>query len=60
MDFAETEEQQMIRDMVRDFAESVAAPTATERDREQRPPVAEFKDFAASASIQTINFKKLF
>ena len=47
MDFAPTEEQRMIRDMVRDFAESVAAPTAAERDREQRPPIAEFKDFAA-------------
>ena len=46
MDFAPTEEQQMIRDMVRDFAESVAAPTAAERDRKQRPPVAEFKAFA--------------
>ena len=47
MDFAETEEQQMIRDMVRDFAENVAAPTAMERDRAQQPPVAEFREFAA-------------
>jgi alkylation response protein AidB-like acyl-CoA dehydrogenase len=47
MDFAETEEQQMIRDMVRDFAENVAAPTAGERDRAQQPPVAEFREFAA-------------
>ncbi|MEC9254073.1 MAG: acyl-CoA dehydrogenase family protein, partial [Candidatus Thermoplasmatota archaeon] len=46
MDFAETEEQQMIRDMVRDFAENVAAPTTVERDRAQLPPVAEFREFA--------------
>ena len=27
MDFAETEDQQMIREMVREFAETVAGPT---------------------------------
>ncbi len=47
MDFAPTEEQRMIRDIVRHLPESVPAPPAAERDREQRPPVAAFNDFAA-------------
>jgi len=46
MDFAETEDQKMIRDMVRDFAETVAGPTCNQRDKEQKPPVEEFKQFA--------------
>lgn len=46
MDFAETEDQVMIRDMVRDFAESVAAPTCHQRDKDQKPPIEEFKKFA--------------
>ncbi len=46
MDFAETEDQKMIRDMVRDFAETVAGPTCSKRDREQKPPIDEFKQFA--------------
>ena len=46
MDFAETEDQKMIRDMVRDFAETVAGPTCNHRDKEQRPPIEEFKQFA--------------
>tara|TARA_B000000565_G_scaffold25186_1_gene17223 strand:- start:559 stop:1734 length:1176 start_codon:yes stop_codon:yes gene_type:complete len=45
MDFKETEEQTMIRDLVRDFAESVLAPTALERDRHQKPPTAEWSQF---------------
>jgi acyl-CoA dehydrogenase len=47
MDFAETDDQKMIRDMVRDFAESVAGPTCHERDKEQKPPIEEFKEFAS-------------
>jgi len=46
MDFAETEDQKMIRDMVRDFAETVAGPTCNHRDKEQKPPIEEFKQFA--------------
>jgi len=46
MDFAETEDQKMIRDMVRDFAETVAGPTCNQRDKEQKPPLNEFKQFA--------------
>ncbi|RKD76063.1 butyryl-CoA dehydrogenase [Sinobaca qinghaiensis] len=36
MDFGLTEEQQMIRKMVRDFAKKEVAPTAEERDEEER------------------------
>ena len=46
MDFAESEDQKMIRDMVRDFAETVAGPTCNQRDKEQKPPIDEFKQFA--------------
>ena len=46
MDFSETEDQVMIRDMVRDFAETVAGPTCHQRDKEQKPPIDEFKQFA--------------
>ncbi len=44
MDFAETEEQSMIREMVRDFAEEVLAPTCLVRDRDQKPPLDEWKN----------------
>ena len=46
MDFSQTEDQTMIRDMVRDFSETVAGPTCHQRDKEQKPPVDEFKKFA--------------
>lgn len=36
MDFRLTEEQEMIRKMVREFSENQVAPTATERDEEER------------------------
>jgi butyryl-CoA dehydrogenase len=36
MDFRLTEEQKMLRDMVREFALEVVAPTAAERDEEER------------------------
>lgn len=45
MDFAETDEQQMIRELVRDFAESVLAPTVEHRDQQQIPPSAEWAAF---------------
>ena len=35
MQFQETEEQSMIREMVRDFAEEVLAPTCLARDKAQ-------------------------
>ena len=45
MDFKETDEQSMIRQLVRDFSEEVLAPTASQRDKEQRPPIEEWKKF---------------
>lgn len=36
MDFRLTEEQEMLRKMIRDFAETQVAPTAAERDEEER------------------------
>ncbi len=45
MDFQETEEQSMIREMVRDFAEEVLAPTCLARDKAQQPPVEEWVQF---------------
>src|SRR5690625_4337705 len=36
MNFQLTEEQQMLREMVRDFAEREVEPTAAERDEEER------------------------
>ena len=45
MDFRETDEQTMIRQLVRDFAEEVLAPTASQRDKEQRPPIEEWEKF---------------
>lgn len=36
MDFQLTEEQEMLRKMVRDFAENEVGPTAAERDEEER------------------------
>ena len=46
MDFAETEDQKMIRGMVREFAEGVAGPTCNKRDKEQIAPIEEFRKFA--------------
>ena len=45
MDFSESEEQQMIRELVRDFAENVLAPSAEHRDQNQIPPSEEWKQF---------------
>ena len=46
MDFAETEDQKMIRSIVREFAETVAGPTCNKRDNEQIAPIEEFKKFS--------------
>lgn len=43
MDFSYTEEQKMLRKMVREFAENELAPDARERDREERFPDAQVK-----------------
>lgn len=45
MDFNETDEQSMIRQLVRDFAEQVLSPTASQRDRDQCPPIDEWRAF---------------
>ena len=45
MDYAETDEQQMIRELVRDFAESVLTPTIEHRDENQIAPSAEWEEF---------------
>lgn len=46
MDFRLTEEQEMIRQMVREFAEKQVAPTAAERDEEERFDRAIFAQMA--------------
>ena len=43
MDFAQTDEQEMIRDLVRDFAETVLAPTVSHRDQNQIAPSEEWE-----------------
>tara|TARA_X000000368_G_scaffold380964_1_gene337118 strand:- start:34 stop:1206 length:1173 start_codon:yes stop_codon:yes gene_type:complete len=48
MNFEETEEQAMIREMVRDFAEEVLLPTVNSRDAGQSPPRNEWKAFIDS------------
>ena len=53
MDFIETEEQNMIRNMVRDFAEEILLPTTLARDQEQRAPLDEWKKFCET-SLQGI------
>ena len=45
MNFGETDEQQMIRELVRDFAETVLAPTVEHRDQNQIPPSEEWQAF---------------
>ena len=45
MRFEETDEQQMIRELVRDFAESVLPPTIEHRDANQIPPAEEWAQF---------------
>ncbi|MBL6890486.1 MAG: acyl-CoA dehydrogenase family protein [Candidatus Poseidoniaceae archaeon] len=45
MNFAENDEQQMIRELVRDFAETTLSPTAEHRDQNQIPPSKEWEAF---------------
>ncbi|MFT7461946.1 MAG: butyryl-CoA dehydrogenase [Pseudohongiellaceae bacterium] len=46
MDFELTEEEQMIREAAREFAQGVVAPTAAARDKEHRFPKDEFRQAA--------------
>ena len=59
MDFAETEDQKMIREMVREFAETVAGPTCEKRDKEQIAPIEEFKKFAKESAMNINRGKKI-
>ena len=54
MDFEETEEQGMIREMVRGFAEETLAPTCLDRDKEQRAPIEEWLEFCENTGLQGI------
>jgi len=45
LNYGETDEQQMIRELVRDFAESVLVETIEERDKNQTPPSKEWQSF---------------
>ena len=45
MDFGESDEQQMIRELVRDWSEEVLTPTIEERDRDQIAPSEEWNKF---------------
>lgn len=54
VDFRESEEQSMIRAMVRDFAESVLPPTIELRDKEQIPPTEEWQTFCQETGLQGI------
>ena len=54
MDFGETEEQGMIREMVRGFAEEILAPTCLERDKEQRAPMEEWMEFCQKTGLQGV------
>jgi len=45
MEFSESEDQRMIRAMVRDFAEKELGPTCLDRDKEQKAPMEEWKSF---------------
>jgi alkylation response protein AidB-like acyl-CoA dehydrogenase len=47
MNFDEDEEYQMIRKLVRDFAESTLAATISKRDDEQIAPTSEWQEFVA-------------
>ncbi len=54
MDFRQSDEQSMIRAMVRDFAESVLPPTIEFRDKEQIAPTEEWQTFCQETGLQGI------
>ncbi len=60
MEFGETEEQMMIREMVRGFAEEDLAPTCLQRDREQSAPIEEWSVFCEKTGLQGITIPEEF
>ena len=54
MDFEETDEQSMIRGMVRAFAEETLAPTCLDRDNEQRAPIEEWLEFCEKTGLHGV------
>ena len=54
MDFEETDEQSMIRKMVREFAEETLAPTCLDRDKNQRAPIEEWLEFCECTGLQGV------
>tara|TARA_Y100000766_G_scaffold141556_1_gene121656 strand:+ start:368 stop:1546 length:1179 start_codon:yes stop_codon:yes gene_type:complete len=60
MEFRETEEQGMIREMVRGFAEEFLAPTCLERDRDQIAPIKEWLEFCEKTGLQGITIPEEF
>ena len=60
MEFRETEEQGMIREMVRGFAEEVLAPTCLKRDRDQTAPINEWLEFCEKTGLQGITIPEEF
>ena len=60
MEFRETEEQVMIREMVRGFAEEVLAPTCLKRDRDQIAPINEWLEFCEKTGLQGITIPEEF
>jgi butyryl-CoA dehydrogenase len=51
MDFSLTEEQRMMRDMFRDFAQGEIAPGAEHVDKSEEPPVDHFEKIAAQGLL---------
>ena len=49
MDFSENEEHLMIRELVRDFAETTLTPTIEHRDETQTAPLEEWQEFVELA-----------
>ena len=60
MEFRETEEQGMIREMVRGFAEEFLAPTCQKRDRDQIAPINEWLEFCEKTGLQGITIPEEF
>ena len=55
MDFSLTEDQKMLKTMVRDFAEAEVEPTASQIDEEARFPVESIKK-AAKIRLTGVGF----
>ncbi|MDP6640759.1 MAG: acyl-CoA dehydrogenase family protein, partial [Candidatus Poseidoniaceae archaeon] len=59
MDFGESDEQQMIRELVRDWAEEVLPATIEVRDREQIAPAEEWRQFC-DLGLQSVTIPEEF